>query len=111
MKPTSCLPRIWLGFLLSAVLVLPCAYGQQKAKILRISYGDWVEQNESLNTKDAIERTFEKVRAAGYTHIFWRLLWEGHGYDHMVSHSAELKALHERLKSKLDGTPDRKSVV
>ena len=105
MKQTLRSSGIGLGILLYGSLMLPGSYSQQKPKILRISYGDWVEQNESLNTKDAIERTFEKVRAAGYTHIVWRLLWEGHGYDHMVVHSAELKAQHERLKSKLDGTP------
>ena len=105
MKPMLRSSCAGLGILLYGILMLPGSYGQQKSKILRISYGDWVEQNESLNTKDAIERTFEKVRAAGYTHVFWRLLWEGHGYDHMVVHSAELKTLHERLKSKLDGTP------
>ncbi|PYV15879.1 MAG: hypothetical protein DMG07_08830 [Acidobacteria bacterium] len=105
MEPTSRLPRRWFGLLFCVVLALTGAYGQKREKMLRISYGDWVEQNESLNSKDAIERTFEKVRAAGYTHILWRLLWEGHGYDHMVVHSAELKAQHERLKARLDGTP------
>src|SRR5579862_7943658 len=62
---------------------------RQSAKIAQISYGDVVEQGEKLSSTEAIEKAFQSLRDAGFTTVYWRLLWEGHAVENILFYSSQ----------------------
>ncbi|PYY04997.1 MAG: hypothetical protein DMG69_28250 [Acidobacteria bacterium] len=78
---------------------------QQKFRIMPVSYGDWVENGDLFSSKEAIEASFKAIHDYGSTHIYWRLLWEGHPIDKMLFYGNNLQERNFRLKQPFEGTP------
>src|SRR5690348_2640333 len=93
---------LWLG---CVALFSSTLYCQQKDKIMSVSFGDWVEDGDLFSSPEAIERSFRLIKEAGATHIYWRMLWEGHPIDHMLFYGNNLQARNWRLKQKFENTP------
>src|SRR5262249_27596155 len=51
------------------------------------------------------QRAFQLIKERGATHIYWRMLWEGHPVEHELLYSHHLQAMHWRLKQAFEGTP------
>jgi hypothetical protein len=78
---------------------------RQKVRIMPVSYGDWVERGDMFSSKEAIEASFRAIHDNGSTHIYWRLLWEGHPIQSMLFYGNNLQERNWRLKQPFEGTP------
>ncbi|PYV19968.1 MAG: hypothetical protein DMG07_00620, partial [Acidobacteria bacterium] len=61
----------------------------------------------NLTSKDAIEKSFKSIRDAGFTTIYWRMLWEGHPMDDMLFFSHRTQAEIFQAKKDVENTPYR----
>jgi hypothetical protein len=78
-------------------------YAAEHAKIAKISFGDVLELSGPLNSKSTIDNSFRRLRDAGYTTIYWRMLWEGHPQDDLIFSSSQfnlvkIQSAKERFK-------------
>jgi hypothetical protein len=56
----------------------------QKEKIANITYDDVLAASESSSTMAGITKILSSLHYAGYTTVFWRMLWEGHPMENVV---------------------------
>src|SRR5579872_4950530 len=79
--------------------------GQSTSRIAQISYGDVVEAGEKLSSTAAIEKAFRSLRDAGFTTVYWRLLWEGHPIENVIFYSSQSQPQIHQAKSSFENTP------
>ncbi len=83
--------------------------GAPKTKIARFSYGDEIDttlhKEGRLSSKDAIERSFQYLRDHGFTTIYWRMYWEGHPADSILSFNLTQMSQFALAAKEFEGTP------
>ena len=78
---------------------------RQRTKIARISYGDSLASNETLSSIAAIEKSFRSLRDAGFTTVYWRMLWEGHPMENIIFYSSAVQQQIYQAKQNFQNTP------
>jgi len=76
----------------------------RRAKIVRISYGDYLVRGPQLSSKSGIEQSFRKLRDEGFTDIYWRMLLEGHPLDGVEVYPHPMLTAAFQARKELEGT-------
>ena len=99
--------RLAAAAVLTGLLALGSAGGQtvRRPKIARLSYGDYLVRGPELSSKAGIEASFRKMREAGFTDIYWRMLTEGHPLDGVEVYPHPMLEEAFRARKELEGTP------
>jgi hypothetical protein len=73
----------------AVVFAVPLLQAVDKLRIAKIGYGDLIDTTLSrtagFSSKSSIEKTLTKIRADGYTAVYWRMFWEGHPARDIIS--------------------------
>jgi hypothetical protein len=87
----------------------------EKPKIAMISFGDDIEiksympgsehHQQRYHTKESFEESFQKLKQAGISAIYWRLFWDGAPDDEVEKYSFRVQAEKDQLRRQFAGTP------
>jgi len=99
--------------LLFTAAALPAA--PDKLKITMISFGDDIEvkaympgnehHQRRYHTKESFEESFQKLKDAGISVIYWRLFWDGAPDDEVEKYSFRVQVEKDQLRRQFADTP------
>jgi hypothetical protein len=92
-------------FTLALSLVCGASMAADRPKIVWLSFGDYLETRSELSSQADIEQSFRKLHDAGFTHVYWRMLWEGQRQEDLMFFSHRVQAEVFRAKQALANTP------